>query len=458
MAQSKQTAPNSTRYKELAGDPVAKESVAESVDVLYDYGGYDLVASTVEGSDSMEPDSILKEIFLEEESNAIERSKLKQRLGEWIALLTETENIGDMIEKSQELEQQADELLKSNVKSLLDRTATLEENYRAVASFFLNAAGDSKIRNLTIVNASLDKLNDLDSGVFIKEINNELQEKFDRLDMINSYGMVVVPGFLGSKQVVDEWARRAYESKAMLVTDFRNLDSSDNVMKLWEAGKYTGADAHKGNVMMTCNWLVGRPAYEEVGETEPMYIAPSTSLAGRMYHNNIAQVSAGKKFGVLRGVEGTRFVTRAGELSDLGEMGMVPMAYEYGQVQAFSQRTLNNGNNLGMQTYSVVRTFDWLTKSLMDYLNRMLFTNISSNNEREIHQEVAKFFYKCQQQGILEKYSHIEVKRDPTQKDRVIVKIHATPFFPARNFVINLEGKGGDEPGSAPVWEASVSA
>lgn len=455
MANAQQSS-GSSRYKELAGEPVAKEAVAEVLDKLYDYGGFDVVASTVEGSDNMKPDSMLKEIFLEEEANAGEREELKQRLGEWISLLTETENVGEMIEQSQAKEEQADALLKTNQKAVLERTEKLENSYRTVAAFIRNAVGDNKIKDLTILNASIDKMKDLDSGVFKQAVHDELQKHFDRLDLVNSYGMVVVPGFLGSKAIVDEWARTAHDSKTMLVTDFRNLDTPDNVMKLWEAGKYTGADDHKANVMMTCNWLVGRPAYEEVGEKDPMYIPPSSAVAGRMYSNNIAQVSAGKKFGVLRGVEGTRFVTRASELSDLGDLGLVPMAFEYGQVQAFSQRTLNNGSNLGLQTYSVVRTFDWLTKSLMDYLNRKLFGNISSNNEREIHQEVSKFFYNCQKAGILEKYSNIEVKRDPRQRDRVLVKIHATPFFPARNFVINLEGKSGDEAGGNPTWEAEM--
>ena len=444
------------RYKELAGAPVSEDAVSEVLDKLYDYGGFDVVSSTVEGAENLKPDSILKEIFLEEEGNGPERDNLKQRLGEFIELLSSTENVGDMIEQAQAKGEQAETVLKKNVNSLLKRTEKLEKNYRTVNAFFQNAVGDNKIKNLTILNASLDKLNDLDTPGFRKAINEELQKYYDRLDLVNSYGMVVIPGFLGSKAVVDEWSRTAHDSKAMLVTDFRDLDSPDNVMKLWENGKYTGADDHKSNVMMMANWLVGRPAYDEVGEKTPMYIPPSGAVAGRMYANNIAQVSAGKKFGVLRGVEGTRFVTRASELSDMGDMGLVPMAYEYGQVQAFSQRTLNNGSNLGLQTYSVVRTFDWLTKSLMDYLNRKLFGNISSNNEREIHQEVSKFFYNCQKAGILEKYSNIEVKRDPRQKDRVLVKIHATPFFPARNFVINLEGKSGDEPGGTPSWEAEM--
>jgi hypothetical protein len=425
-----------------SGEAVSHEAVGEALGALEQYGGFDLVSGSVQGADNLEPDSVMKDIFLEESSNKKERAEVKQRLEEWIGLLSEVDNVGEMIEQSTAKSEQAATLLKSNVKKTLERIAKLETNYRAVANFYRNAAGDKPVKNVTIVNAPLDKLNDLDNPIFMKAIGKELQEKFDRLDLMNSYGLMVVPGFLGSKSVIDEWARTAHEAKTMLLTDFRDLAKPEQVMKLWEAGKYTGADEHKGSVMVTCNWLVGRSAYDEIGEEEALYVPPSTALAGRLYSNNISQVSAGKKFGELRGVPGTRFVTRANELSDLGEMGLVPMAHEYNQVQAFSQRTLFNGDNLGMQTYSVVRTFDWLTKSLMDYLNRMLFQNISTNAEMSIHKEVSKFFFNCQKNGILEKYG------------RVWVKVHATPFFPARNFVINLEGKSGDD-GTAE-WDSNV--
>ena len=57
------------------------------------------------------------------------------------------------------------------------------------------------------------------------------------------------------------------------------------------------------------------------------------------------------------------------------------MVKEYGKVMAFSAKTLFNGDNLGLQTYSVVRVFDWVTKVLMDFLNRRAFENWNSKAE-----------------------------------------------------------------------------
>lgn len=53
------------------------------------------------------------------------------------------------------------------------------------------------------------------------------------------------------------------------------------------------------------------------------------------------------------------------------------MVNEYGKVMAFSAKTLFNGDNLGLQTYSVVRVFDYVTKVLMDFLNRRAFENFN---------------------------------------------------------------------------------
>ncbi len=280
-----------------------------------------------------------------------------------------------------------------------------------------------------------------------------MRDKYDRLDLMNNYGLVVVPGSLGSKEIIDEWARRAHDTKAMLVTDFHNLSSADQVMKLFEKSKLTGAEAFRANVMMTCNWLVGRDAVAEAGEKDPLYVPPAGALAGLIYSTNIAQVAAGNKHGGLRGVKGCRFDIRATDLSNLADMGLVPMVFEFGKVQAFSSKTLFNGTNIGLQTYSVVRTFDWLTKGMMDYLNRMLFQNISVNMEMDVNKEISRFLDKCQREHkIIEKFGSVTVKRDPNQRDRMLVSANIMPFFPAKNFVLRLDGRGGED----PEWNASV--
>jgi Type VI secretion system, TssC, VipB len=436
-------------------EKVAEAVKAEALDVLNEFGGYEIVSTTVEGAENMDPGQVaLRDIFLTEKENEDERNKLKKRLGFWLTLITSVDNVGEMIEKSQETSQQSEQLLNANLKKALDATTVLETNYRTVATFYQNAAGDKPVKNVTIVNASMEKIADKDNPRVRQLVGDELRDKFDRLDLMNNYGMVVIPGWLGNKQIIDEWGRVCSENKAMLLTDYRNLETPAATMKLFEKDKLTGADNFKSNIMITCNWLVGRGMISEAGEKEPLFIPPSAAQAGRLYDNNIGQVSAGKKYGVLRGISGTRFDIRANDLSDLGDLGLVPTVYEFGQVQAFSARTLFNGSNAGLQTYSVVRTFDWLTKSMMDYLNRMLYRNISVNMEMDITKEVSKFLDRCQREGkVIEKFGKVDVKRDPNQKDRVFVSVNITPFFPAKNFVIFLDGKSGED-GSE--WDSKV--
>jgi hypothetical protein len=67
------------------------------------------------------------------------------------------------------------------------------------------------------------------------------------------------------------------------------------------------------------------------------------------------------------------------------------MVNEYGKVMAFSGKTLFNGDNLGLQTYSVVRVFDYVTKVLMDFLNRRAFENFTAVTRKEIMGQIVRF-------------------------------------------------------------------
>ncbi|MBD0256763.1 MAG: type VI secretion system contractile sheath protein TssC, partial [Cytophagales bacterium] len=347
-------------------EPKGRTAVMKDALRLLDpVGGFDLVSTTVDKAENLDPNEpVMKEIFLTEAESEAERRELKNRLRAWIDLLGSATNAGEMVEKSEAQAQATQQLLHANVKTALDASRKLEENYRSVAMFYKNAAGDKPVRNVSLVNAPLEQIKDLNNPLFFNAIANELRDKYDRLDLMNNYSLLVLPGYLGSKAVIDKWARLAHENKVMLVTDFRNLNSPEQVIKLFEAGKFTGSEDFRANVMLTCNWLVGRERAAEAGEEAPLYIPPSTALAGRMYANNLAQVTAGKKYGALYEVQGVKFDVRANVLEEMVSMGLVPMVYEFGQVQAFSPKTLFNGTNLGLQTYSVVRTFDWLTKSI----------------------------------------------------------------------------------------------
>lgn len=55
--------------------------------------------------------------------------------------------------------------------------------------------------------------------------------------------------------------------------------------------------------------------------------------------------------------------------------------------------------------------------------------------------------------NLIEKFTVMKIEQDKTQKDRILLDIHITPYFPAKSFVIQLDGHKGDGPEEA-VWHS----
>ena len=431
-----------------------KQTAASALDKLREYGGFTFLENIIDGFSNLNPArKARRNIFLSDEQWANERKALVNRLSVWIDLLQSNETAEKMRDKAKDKALQVEELLNKNLHTVLNRTRELEAAYRSVALFYKNTES-SKVKNITIVNAEMDQLKDLDNTLFIDYIGNELKQNFDRLDLRRNYSLLVIPGYLGSNAVLDKWGKLAHNNKVMLLTDFQDLETPDDVVDIFFNADHTGGDVYKSNVVMTCNWLLGRQRETEVGEEENLYIPGSSALAGKIYSTLMSQVVAGKKFGGLNEVESVRFDLKKSEISELERMGLVPMVNEYSKVMAFSAKTLFNGDNLGLQTYSVVRVFDYISKVLFDFLNRRAFENWTSRTEADLRSQIVKFLDSIQgPTRLIEKFKVIRIEQDPNQKDRVLLDIHITPYFPAKSFVIQLEGRKGDEPDEAN-WES----
>ncbi|MFO7617260.1 MAG: type VI secretion system contractile sheath protein TssC, partial [Bacteroidales bacterium] len=396
MAEQEKQAQSFEQYKEKIATDVQQvekpsELLDKSIQELTKVGGFDLLEMSFEGVQNMNPErKARKKIFLAESDKKEERRSLKSSLELWAAVLTSTDSIPEMVGMCERNVEVADRTLKENLKRAVEATRDLEQSYRSVALFFKNTESD-KLKNVTFLNADLEQLKDLDDTRFIDAVQAELVSSYDRLDLRDNYGLLVVPGYLGSNKVVEKWAKIAHENKVMLVTDFEHLDNPDDVMELFEAANLTGGDMYRSNVMMACNWLVGRERYHEIGEEEELYVPPSSALAGSIYNTLMSQVAAGKKHGGINEVDGVRFDLKKSEIASLEKLGLVPMVNEYGKVMAFSAKTLFNGDNLGLQTYSVVRVFDYVTKVMMDFLNRRAFENFDYQTQKDIQSQIGKF-------------------------------------------------------------------
>ena len=422
------------------------EVLESSLKKLEKFGGFDMLESAIDSVQNINPErKARKKIFLEESAKKAEREALKKTLQWWSEILSSSEDISEMVETCQQKSDQADQVLKKNLKAAVEQTHQLERSYRSVALFYKNTES-TKIKNVSIINAEPDQLKDLDNTRFIDAVQAELVDNYDRLDLRNNYSLLILPGYLGSNKVVEKWAKIAYENKVMLVTDFENLEAPDDVMELFEAENLTGGDTYRSNVIMACNWLVGRGKFAEIGEQEDLFVPPAPALAGKIYNTLMSQVAAGKKHGGMNEVDGVRFDLKKSEIASLEKLGLVPMVKEYGKVLAFSAKTLFNGDNLGLQTYSVVRVFDYVAKVMMDFLNRRAFENFTANTRKELNGQIVKFLDSITGPSkLIENFTIRRFEQDPIQKDKIYLDIHMKPYFPAKTFLIKLEGQKGDD-------------
>ncbi|MBB5637652.1 hypothetical protein HDF26_000506 [Pedobacter cryoconitis] len=433
-------------FKTAEKEEKGKLSLQESLDKLARVGGFDLLEATVDGLQNLNPErKARKQIFLTGDEKKKEREELKKKIQLWIDVLEDSDSVASMTTKSTEKLLAAEENLNKNIASALESTRELEQAYRSVNLFYQNTEAD-KLKNVVLLNASMDQIKDLDNPRFVDFVSDELKQKYDRLDLRENYSLMVIPGYMGSNKVVEKWGKVAYENKAMLVTDFADLDQPDDVIDLFTAANLTGADAFRSNVIMTCNWLVGRGKVSEVGEEDDLTIPGSAALAGKMYYTLMSQVTAGKKHGAINDVDGVKFDLKKSEISHLERIGLVPMVNEYGKVMAFSAKTLFNGDNIGLQTYSVVRVFDYVTKVLFDFLNRRAFENWTSKTEQDLRGQIVKFLDGIQgPERLIERFKIMRFERDELQKDKIHLDIHITPYFPAKSFVVKLDGQKGED-------------
>ncbi len=442
---------NIAQYKEKVASDIKQvenpeELLQTSIHKLTPVGGFDLLEAAIEGVQNLNPErKARKKIFLSESAKKKERDDLKKTLELWAAIIQSSDNVANMVDECEKTALITEKTLKDNLAKAIKETRDLEQAYRSVALFFKNTNQD-KIKNLSFLNAAPEQVKDLDDTRFIDAVSEELVNNFDRLDLRNNYGLLVVPGYLGSNMVVEKWAKIAHENKVMLVTDFEHLDTPDDTMEMFESANLTGGDTYRSNVMMACNWLVGRKKFDELGEEDELYVPPSSALAGTIYNTLMSQVAAGKKHGGLSEVDGVKFDLKKSEIASLEKLGLVPMVNEYGKVMAFSAKTLFNGDNLGLQTYSVVRVFDFVTKVLMDFLNRRAFENFNVKTKTEIQGQIIRFLDSITGPGkLIENFSIKRFEQDPIQKDRIYIDISMKPYFPAKNFMIKMDGQKGDD-------------
>lgn len=188
---------------------VSQGKVASSVaiDLLKEFGGFSFLENIIDGYSNLNPNrKARRNIFLTDSQWDAERKALVRRLTVWLNLLRQNATAEQMRDKAKETALLAEQLLNKNLKEALRRTHDLEVSYRTIACFYKNTESD-KVKNLTIVNASMNQLRDLDNTIFADYISKELKQNFDRLDLRRNYSLLVIPGYLGSNAILDKWSK-----------------------------------------------------------------------------------------------------------------------------------------------------------------------------------------------------------------------------------------------------------
>ena len=446
--------PVALREREKIEDPAAL--LQQSLDGLNKFGGFQMVKGLIKGVENMDPRrKAVKNIFLSDAAYADSRQKLKNELELWVNILesggTDPMQIIDSCKAKRD---KAEQNLKSNLFNVHEEIKKLEVTYRSLDSFFANA-GQGKIDSITLMNVNKEELEYHDSEDTLA-IRDEMERYYDRLSLKNNYSLLVVPGYLGDANTIRMWADTAYRNKVMMITDFKDSQNFSMLKDELDDANLQGQDAKLANVVMTCNYLLGRKKSELADEDDDLYIPASAALAGRMTNTDeivIAQGAAGKKYGTLSNVKGARLDLRKSEIAALIDQGVIPMVEEDGRTMAFSNRSLYNGATIGLQEYPIVRVFDWIGKVFQNFFNDEAFINWNSSVKAELQQAVHDFLSDYKGPGkLIENYNLKNINQDPKTKD-IKIEVELKPFFAAKNFFIELTGHNGQ---AGVEWDQNV--
>lgn len=428
-------------------------------EALEKLGGFAAVKGFIPSIDTMNPSKqAIKSMFLTESKYKDKRDELAKELRCWIEILSNDKNdVREYKKICEEQEEKDHKLLEKNVTKALEATKQLETSYRVLDSFYQNANAD-KLKNLRLINVSRNEIVS-DDNELSKSVDQLLKDGFDRLSLKNSYSLVVIPGAgrdMGNGSLTDmiqekngkdtilKWAKIAYKYKAMLILDHNNEHSFDELYE--HTSEYKDSDKELQNVIMTGNWLVGRPkeslstTEQNDSENKAFYIPASGAIAGKLYNEsaNMAQGAAGKKYGTLDNAKGVNIDLLRSEIDALRDNQIIPITYSEGRVMAFNNKTLYNGDDPAKTEYPIVRVFDWIKKVLMNFVAEVSGENWDPYKSPTILKNIISSFLN-QYQGYGNLFKSYSLKEPIQGADKKIsIDIDIVPFYAANSFVIKL--------------------
>ena len=390
--------------------------------------------------------------FLTKKDFAVQRKLLGERLKLWVQYLSQSDNLDEVRKSLSEQSAKLETNLEKNMKKVHQASRELETTYRGIDKFFANAQQepDEKV-NAWFANVSAEELTDPDDKEKFEEVSKAVAELYREWSIKECFSMAVIPGYLGSVENIDNVARQlGLPNKVHVMTDLPNFESFEEVMEMLDDPNYAnmpGIDDYKQYVSVFANYLQARSANQY--EDDDMWIPPSASVAGMMYKGDttagMQQPSAGFKYGKIADAKYIRFKANQPDASKINEKGVNPLVSFEGSAVAMGAATLFTKETFNV--YSIRRTYDYVYKTLRNYLNKQTFSVIDQKFVDAMRRDIDKFMKAISGgDNILQDY-RVEIFADEEMRKRqeIDIKVALNPKYPARTFNIEFTAWNEDD-------------
>ena len=400
----------------------------------------------VRGVEWLDPKkSFQRKEFLTKPDFAAQRRLLRQRLEAWMKFLASSDNPDAIRQKLTDEATKLEGNLEKNMKKVHQASRELETTYRAVDKFFANAQQepDEKV-NGWFANVSAEELTDPDNKEKLEKLSKAVADLYREWGIRECYAMCVVPGYLGSVENIDSMSRLlGLPNKVHIITDLPNFESVEEIMEMLDDPNYAnlkGIDSYKQYVSVFANYVLAREKNQY--EDEDVWIPPSAVVAGKMYQGDttvgMQQPMAGYKYGKIAEAKYLRFKANQPDASNINEKGVNPMVSFEGSPVAMGAATLFSKETFDV--YSIRRTYDYVYKTLRNYLNKQTFTVIDQKFVDAMRKDIDRFMKAISGgDNILQDYK-VDIFADEEMRKRqeVDIKVSLNPKYPARTFNIEF--------------------
>lgn len=383
--------------------------------------------------------------FLTKKDHAKQRQLLRQRLQIWVENLSKDAPLDDIRKDLSAASAKYEENLTKNMKKVHEASRELETTYRAIDKFFGNAQqeADEKV-NAWFANVSAEELADPDDQEKFETLSKAVADLYREWSIKQCFAMACIPGYLGSVENIDRFARMlGMPNKLQILTDLPNFETFEELMDMLDDPSFeslSGIDSYKQYASVFANYLLARNSNDY--EDEDMWIPPSAAVAGKMYQGDttigMQQPMAGFKHGKINDAKYIRFKANQPDASKINEKGINPIVNFEGAAVAMGASTLFTKDTFNV--YSIRRTYDYVYKTLRNYLNKQTFSVIDQKFIDTMRKDIDTFMRAISGgDNILQDFK-VEIFADEEMRKRqeIDIKVALNPKYPARTFNIEF--------------------